>query len=44
MKILRVVDFFKPSWVAGGIVRVCYEISMRLADKGMKLRFITGER
>lgn len=33
MKILQVVDFYKPSWEAGGITRVCYELSKRLADK-----------
>lgn len=34
MKILEVVDFFKPSWEAGGIVRVCYEISKCLTEHG----------
>jgi len=34
MKILEVVDFFKPSWEAGGIVRICYEISKCLAKRG----------
>ena len=34
MKILQVVDFYKPSWEAGGITRVCYEISSRLANRG----------
>ena len=37
MKILQVVDFFKPSWEAGGTVRICYELSKRLADKGYEV-------
>jgi glycosyltransferase involved in cell wall biosynthesis len=43
MKILEVVDFFKPSWEAGGIVRVCYEISKRLADKGHEITVYTTD-
>ena len=34
MKILVVVDFFKPFWSAGGIARVSYDISRRLVDMG----------
>ena len=33
MKILEVTSFFKPSWEAGGIARVSYEISKRFAEK-----------
>ena len=32
MRILQVTSFFKPSWEAGGIARVSYEISRRLAE------------
>jgi glycosyltransferase involved in cell wall biosynthesis len=34
MKILQVVDFFKPSWEAGGIVRLCYDLSRELVQRG----------
>lgn len=30
MKILHVTNFFKPSWEAGGIARVAYEISKKI--------------
>lgn len=43
MKVLQVVDFFKPSWEAGGIVRVCYEISKRLADNGHEITVYTTD-
>ena len=43
MKILQVVDFFKPSWEAGGIVRVCYELSKRLAEKGHEVTVYTTD-
>ncbi len=43
MKILQVVDFFKPSWEAGGIVRVCYELSKRLADNGHGVTIYTTD-
>lgn len=33
MKILQVTNFFKPSWEAGGVTRVCYEISKNLSLK-----------
>jgi len=32
MRILQVTSFFKPSWEAGGIARVSYEISRKLAE------------
>jgi glycosyltransferase involved in cell wall biosynthesis len=32
LNVLQVSTFFKPSWEAGGIARVCYEIGKRLAD------------
>ncbi len=37
MRILQVVDFYKPFWSAGGITRSCYEISRRLADMGQRV-------
>ena len=43
MKILQVVDFFKPSWEAGGIARVCYELSKRLADNGHGVTIYTTD-
>ena len=43
MKILQVVSFFKPSWEAGGIARVCYEISKKLADKGHEVTIYTTD-
>jgi len=43
MKILQIVDFFKPSWEAGGTVRVCYELSRRLADKGHEITVYTTD-
>jgi glycosyltransferase involved in cell wall biosynthesis len=43
MKILQVVDFFKPSWEAGGIVRVCYELSKRLSDNGHEVTVYTTD-
>lgn len=43
LKILQVVSFFKPSWEAGGIARVCYEISKKLADKGHEVTIYTTD-
>lgn len=43
MKILQVVDFFKPSWEAGGTVKVCYEISKRLLDEGHEVTVYTTD-
>jgi len=34
MKILQVTPYFYPAWGYGGVTRVAYEISMRLANKG----------
>ncbi|AUV82855.1 glycosyl transferase family 1 [Salinigranum rubrum] len=31
LNLLQVSTFFKPSWEAGGIARVCYEVAKRLA-------------
>ena len=33
MRILEVASFFKPSWEAGGIARVSYELSKRLSTR-----------
>jgi len=43
MKILEVVDFFKPSWEAGGIARVCYEISKSLVEEGHDVTVYTTD-
>ncbi len=43
MKILQVVDFFKPSWEAGGIVRVSYEISKKLSENGHEVTIYTTD-
>ena len=43
MKILQVVSFFKPSWEAGGITRVCYEISRELQKKGNDVTVYTTD-
>ncbi|MCK4733875.1 MAG: glycosyltransferase [Methanophagales archaeon] len=34
MKILQVYPYFYPAWSYGGVTRVAYEISRRLADRG----------
>ncbi len=45
MKILVGVDYYKPFWGSGGIARVCYEISTRLAKMGHDITvFSNGER
>jgi len=41
MKILQVTSFFKPSWEAGGIARVSYELSKRLAEKNEVVIYTT---
>jgi glycosyltransferase involved in cell wall biosynthesis len=33
LNLLQVSTFFKPSWEAGGIARVCYEIAKRLTTR-----------
>ena len=43
MKILQVASFFKPSWEAGGTVRVCYEISKKLVERGHKVTVYTTD-
>jgi glycosyltransferase involved in cell wall biosynthesis len=43
MKILEVVDFFKPSWEAGGIARVCYEMSKSLVEEGHDITVYTTD-
>lgn len=45
MKILQVVDYFKPFWARGGTVRVPYEIAVRLHEKGHEITiYSNGER
>jgi len=41
MKILEVTSFFKPSWEAGGIARVSYELSKRLAERNEVVVYTT---
>ena len=43
MKILHVASFFKPSWEAGGIVRVCYEQSVQLVARGHDVTVYTTD-
>jgi len=43
MEILQVIDFFKPAWDTGGIVRVCYEISRRLINRGHEVTVYTTD-
>lgn len=43
MKILQVTNFFKPSWEAGGVTKVCYEISKGLVNRGHKVTVYTTD-
>ena len=43
MKILQVTSFFRPSWEAGGIARVCYALSKRLAERGHEVTVYTTD-
>jgi glycosyltransferase involved in cell wall biosynthesis len=43
MKILQVTNFFKPSWEAGGVTRVCYEISQNLVHRGNEVTVYTTD-
>lgn len=43
MKILHVTNFFKPSWEAGGVARVAYEISKRLVEEGHEITVYTTD-
>jgi len=43
MKILQVTNFFKPSWEAGGIARVAYEISKNLVKEGHEVTVFTTD-
>lgn len=43
MKILHVTNFFKPSWEAGGIARVAYEISKNLVKDGHEVTVFTTD-
>ncbi|NLM29061.1 MAG: glycosyltransferase [Methanomicrobiales archaeon] len=44
MKILQVTPFFKPSWEAGGVTRVAYEISRHLQAAGHEVTVYTTNR
>jgi len=44
MKILQVTQSFKPMWQFGGVVRVSYEISKHLVDKGHDVTVYTTNR
>lgn len=45
MKILQVVDYFKPFWERGGTVRVPYEIALKLIERGHVITvYANGER
>jgi glycosyltransferase involved in cell wall biosynthesis len=43
LKILQVCNFYKPSWEAGGTVRVAYEISKKLINKGHQVTVYTTD-
>jgi len=43
MKILQVTVFFKPSWEAGGVARVAYEISKNLVKEGHEVTVYTTD-
>lgn len=43
MKILQVTNFFKPSWEAGGVTRVVYEISKSLVNEGNEVTVYTTD-
>jgi len=44
MRILQVTQFFKPMWEAGGVVRVAYEISKHLKERGHEVTVYTTNR
>jgi len=44
MNILQVSSFFKPSWEAGGVTRVSYEISKHLKKRGHNVTVYTTNR
>lgn len=43
MKILQVTNFYKPSWEAGGVTRVCCEVSQNLANRGHEVTVYTTD-
>lgn len=43
MKILQITNFFKPSWEAGGVARVCYEISTNLVRRNHEVTVYTTD-
>jgi len=43
MKILQVISYFYPAWAYGGVVKVAYEISKQLVDKGHKVTVWTTD-
>jgi len=44
MRILQVTPYFPPSWEAGGVAKVCYEISKRLVENGHEVTVYTTNR
>jgi len=43
MKILHVIEQFKPAWDSGGMARVCYEQTKRLIDRGHEVTVFTTD-
>ena len=43
MKIFQVTNFFKPSWEAGGVAKVAYEISKNLVNEGHEVTVYTTD-
>ena len=43
MRILHVIEQFKPTWDAGGMARVCYEISKRQVSHGHEVTVYTTD-
>lgn len=43
MKILHVTNYFKPSWEAGGVTKVAYEISKNLVNQGHEVTVYTTD-
>jgi glycosyltransferase involved in cell wall biosynthesis len=43
MRILQVINFFKPSWESGGPARVVYEISRKLVERSHEVTVYTTD-
>jgi len=43
MKILQIINFFKPSWETGGPTRVVYDISKKLVENGHEVTVYTTD-